>query len=322
MQGLLLGLKRMVMLNGMVIVLVSLSLGCRPRGPEKVVVLPSPAPLAELWAEPANIASRDLLHGEGGPSLAPSPKATFTFVKEKKSGKSPGYTVKDAKGVTWSAKMGIEAQSEVAVSRVLWAIGFRQPPVYFLPSWTLEGGPEPGPKGETRFRPDLPGWKESGSWLWRENPFAGTRQWKGLIVFMRIVNNWDLLDRNNELYELDPPRDGVRRYYVARDLGAALGRTTIGRHQGTKNVVEDFEKQDYIDGVEGGIVHFDDKGRLHRDLYRNIGVEDVRWTSELLAKLTPKQWQDAFRAAGYDQETAARIIGRMMQKVEEGRRLQ
>jgi hypothetical protein len=312
----------LLVLKSVVIALSWLLLGCRSSAPDKVAVLPSPAPLAELWAEPKDIAARDLLHGEGGPSLAPRPNATFTFFKEKTSGKSPGYVVKDAKGTIWSAKMGVEAQAEVAVSRLLWAIGFRQPPVYLVPSWTLEGGRDPGPKGPTRFRPDLPGWKEAGSWPWRQNPFVGTRQWKGLIVFMRIVNNWDLLDRNNELYEFDPPRDGVRRYYVARDLGASLGRTTIGRHQGTKNDAEDFERQDYIDKVEGGIVHFDDKGRRHRDLYRNIGVEDVRWTSELLATLTPKQWQDAFRAAHYDQETAARYIGRILQKVEEGRRLQ
>jgi hypothetical protein len=320
-MGAFLVMKSLVLLKAVVIALAWLALGCRSTAPEKIVVFPSPAPLAEFWAEPADIASRDLLHGEGGPSLAPNPKAPFTFVKEK-VGKSPGYTVKDAKGVTWSAKMGVEAQSEVAVSRLVWAIGFRQPPVYLLPSWTLEGGPEPGPKGATRFRPDLPDWKESGSWPWRQNPFVGTRQWKGLIVFMRIVNNWDLLDRNNELYELDPPRDGVRRYYVAKDLGASFGRTTIGRHQGTKNVVADFEKQDYIDGVRGGIVLFDDKGRRHRDLYRDISVEDVRWTSERLAKLSPKQWQDAFRAAHYDEETAAQFIGRILQKVEEGRRLQ
>ena len=295
---------------------------CRATAPEKAVVLPSPAPLAELWAEPREIASRDLRHGEGGAALAPKPGARFTFVEEKQGGFSPGYTVKDEKGVTWSAKMGIEAQPEVVVSRLLWAIGFRQPPVYLLDSWTLVGGPEPGPKGPTRFRPILPGWKDRGSWLWRRNPFLGSRPLRGLVVFMRLVNNWDILDRNNVLYELDPPRDGVMRHYVVKDLGSSLGRTTALWHQGTKNDVEDFEKQGFIDSVEGGIIHFEDKGRRHRDLYRNILVEDVRWTCERLAKLTPKQWQDAFRAAAYDEATAGRFIRRLQTKVEEGLRLQ
>jgi hypothetical protein len=92
-------------------------------------------------------------------------------------------------------------------------------------------------------------------------------------------------------------------------------------HQGTKNDPEDFENQPFIGTVEAGIVHFEDKGRRHRDLYRNISVEDVRWTCELLGKLSEQQWQDAFRAAHYDQETQARYIGRLRQKVEEGRRL-
>ena len=219
-------------------------------------------------------------------------------MEEKQGGFSPGYTVKDDKGVTWSAKMGIEAQPEVVVSRLLWAIGFRQPPVYFLESWTLAGGAEPGRKGPTRFRPHLPGWKDRGSWLWRKNPFLGTRPLRGLVVFMRIVNNWDILDRNNVLYELDSSRDGVRRHYVVKDLGSSLGRTTALWHQGTKNDVEDFEKQGFIDSVE-----------------------DVRWMCERLAKLTPKQWRDVFQTAGYDEATAGRFIRRFQAKVEAGRRL-
>jgi len=85
--------------------------------------------------------------------------------------------------------------------------------------------------------------------------------------------------------------------------------------------VEDFEKQGFIDRAKGGIVHFDDKGRRHRDLYRNISVEDVRWMCERLAKLTPKQWRDVFQTAGYDEATAGRFIRRFQAKVEAGRRL-
>jgi hypothetical protein len=311
--------KSLVLVKVLIVALAYLGLGCRST-PDKVVVVPSPAPLAELWAEPSDIATRDLFHGVGGAALAPDPRAPFTFVKAKKSG-SPGYTVKDARGLAWSVKMGVEAQPEVAVSRLLWAIGFRQPAVYLLPAWTLEGGPDAGPKGMARFRPDRPGWTESGSWPWRQNPFVGTRQLKGLIAFMRIVNNWDLLDRNNELYQLEPPAYGVRRFFVVKDLGASLGRT-LTFHQGNKSDVEGFEQQKYIEKVVDGAVHFEDRGRRHHDLYRSVRVEDVRWTSDLLAKLTPKQWQDAFRAAHYDQETAARYVGRIRQKVEEGRRLQ
>ena len=38
----------------------------------------------------------------------------------------------------WSAKIGPEAQTEVVVSRILWGLGYHQPPIYYLPSWTLD----------------------------------------------------------------------------------------------------------------------------------------------------------------------------------------
>jgi hypothetical protein len=105
-----------------------------------------------------------------------------------------------------------------------------------------------------------------------------------------------------------------------KDLGASLGRSTFP-HQGTKNDAQAFQMQPFVGKVEGGIVQFDDRGRRHHDLYENISVEDVRWTCDRLAKLTPEQWLDAFRAARYDQETAAQLIGRLHQKVDEGRAL-
>jgi hypothetical protein len=301
--------------------LAFLAPACRPAAPpETIAVLPAAVPLAELWAEPDDIPSRDLFYGEGGRELAPDATRSFVFLQEKVGGTSPGYTVKDRAGVTWNVKMGAEAQPEVAVSRLLWAIGFRQPAVYLLPSWTLQGGPRPGIKGASRFRPELPGWKEEGSWLWRDGPFVGTRPLKGLIAFMRLVNNWDLLDRNNLVYALDPPRDGMRRFQVVKDLGASLGRTEV-LHQGSKNDVAGFEQQAYIEKIVDGAVHFEDRGRRHHDLYDSVRVEDVRWVSELLAQLTDKQWEDAFKAAAYDPEVAARYIARLKAKVEEGRRL-
>lgn len=308
-------------LKAAVLALAGLALACSSAPPDQVAALPGSAALAELWSPPDDIASRDLLHGEGGASMAPDPARSFVFVKEKEGGTSPGYTVKDRDGVTWNVKMGVEAQPEVAVSRLLWGIGFRQPPVYLLPSWTLQGGPRPGIKTTARFRPELPGWREAGSWLWREGPFVGTRPLKGLIAFMRIVNNWDLLDRNNEVYEFERPRDGVTRFLVVRDLGASLGRTE-SIHQGSKNDVEGFEKQAYIEKVVDGAVHYEDRGRRHHDLYAMVRVEDVRWVSDLLAQLTEEQWQDAFRAAAYEPDVAARYIARLREKVEEGRRLQ
>src|SRR5262245_41705925 len=110
--------------------------------------------MAQLWREPDNIATLDLFRGPW-PDRAPDPNATYAFVKPKLHGNSPGLTVRDPKGVEWSVKQGDEAGVEVTLSRVLSAIGYRQPPVYYLPSFALQrgGATERGPAA--RFRPRL-----------------------------------------------------------------------------------------------------------------------------------------------------------------------
>ena len=55
---------------------------------------------------------------------------------------------------------------------------------------------------------------------------------------------------------------------------------------------------------------------------RVLLAEDIRWTCERLVKLTPKRWENAVRAAAYDEATAGRFIRRLQAKVEEGLRLQ
>ena len=81
--------------------------------------------------------------------------ATYSFVAKDTSGFSLGFDVRSADGLEWSVKLGPEAQSEVVTSRILWAIGFHQPPTYYLERWTLTGQ-EAGAQPPGRFRPDLP----------------------------------------------------------------------------------------------------------------------------------------------------------------------
>ena len=47
--------------------------------------------------------------------------------------------MRDDTGLEWSVKLGPEAQSEVVSSRILWAIGFHQPPTYYVERWSLTG---------------------------------------------------------------------------------------------------------------------------------------------------------------------------------------
>jgi hypothetical protein len=51
------------------------------------------------------------------------------------------------------------------------------------------------------------------------------------------------------------------------------------------------------------------------DLVRPV---DVRWTAELLSRLTDAQWDDAFRAADYPADVRARFIRKIKAKIAEG----
>src|SRR5262245_12737257 len=101
---------------------------------------PSPSPAHEigaLWRAPVDLEQRDLLYGRGRLEWAPQPDAQYEFVAEKHTGTQPGYDVRDGSGNEWSVKLGEEARPEVTASRLLWAIGYHQPVVYYVPAWTL-----------------------------------------------------------------------------------------------------------------------------------------------------------------------------------------
>ena len=277
---------------------------------------PTAEQMAELWVQPER--DRDLYWGVGGQRLAPNPDGVFKVIEIKRTGFSRGYTVLDAKGREWSAKFPPEAPTEVVASRIHWGLGYHQPPIYYLQSWRAERATSPNPQLPARFRekdPDLHGLDAEGDWSYYQNPFVGTRPLAGLLVLQAMLGNSDLKDANNALYELERPLEGARRWYVARDLGQTFGRT--GVLEAPRGDVEVFERTPFIIGVADGRVRFDYRGR-HKVLFENITPADVRWICTRLDALTDRQWQDAFRAGGYDTATANRFIRRMKQKIKEG----
>jgi hypothetical protein len=254
----------------------------------------------------------------GGKSLAPDPSAPYTVVEIKQSGFSRGYDVVGPDKREWSAKFPPEAQTEVVASRIHWAIGYHQPPVYLLPEWTANKATSPNPQLPARFRekrPDLQGLDATGTWSYYQNPFVGTPQLNGLLVLQVMLGNSDLKDENNALYTLQSELEGARRWYVARDLGHTFGRT--GVIEAPRNDIDVFEETPFIKGVDNGRVRFDWRGR-HDALLENIRPSDVRWICGRLQKLTDAQWDDAFRAGGYPKPTADRFIRRLKQKIAEG----
>jgi hypothetical protein len=297
---------------------VCLAAACGGKTIKPAVPAPAPDKMAEFWVEPTDLATRDLFWGPGGRENAPKPDTKWQFVERdnKALGYSPGFDVKDENGMQWSAKQGKEAQTEVVASRLLWALGFHQPPTYYVKEWTMVGEKWAGPHDAARFRPNLPWMKRNGDWDWHASPFTGTPPWRGALVMMAMLNNSDLKPSQNTIYELDRPREGARRWYVMRDVGQAFGET--GMLWPDRNNPELFEEEKFIEGLrEDGTVRFHYSGR-HKELFEVLRPEDVRWTAERLSRLSDQQWEDAFRAAEYSPENAQRLIRRMKEKIAEG----
>jgi hypothetical protein len=276
----------------------------------------TPRLMAQLWSQPSH--ARDLFWGVGGRRLAPDPDAQYRVIDIKEGGFSGGLTVKGPAGRTWSAKFPPEAATEVVASRLLWGVGFHQPPIYYVGRWNAEDAPRANPQLPARFReqkPDLSGLDAKGDWSYYHNPFADTTQMHGLLVLQVMLGNSDLKDDQNRIYELDKPLEGADRWYVARDLGQSFGRT--GVIDAPRGDIQAFESTRFIVGVEDGFVRFDYRGR-HRELISKLTPADVHWICQRLQTLTDKQWSDAFRAGGYAPELADRFIRRFKQKIREG----
>ena len=314
-----------------ILAFAALAIAC---GGRTVVVSPrvplTPAQVAELRVDPG-ATPRDLFWGVGGRRYAPPPTAAYALVSKDATGFSVSYDVTSPDGIEWSAKIGPEAQTEVVVSRILWGLGYRQPPIYYLPSWTLSERPSTNARGvpsvgegrkesEARFRPKLAALDRLPDvWSWADNPFSGTRELKGLLVVLLMLNSTDLKDSNNSIYDVTAlpgaPAITSGRWFVVRDLGAALGET--GKLYPRRNWLEGFEENAFITAVSASRVEFDYDGR-HQELLAMIGPTDVQWAARQMSRLTDAQWRDAFRAGNYAVPQADRYIARIREKIADG----
>jgi hypothetical protein len=289
-------------------------------GGRTVVVTPrtpvTPGLMAQLHVDPGT-QPRDLFWGVGGQDHAPPPDAIYTLKAKDESGFSVSYDVIGPGGLEWSAKIGPEAQTEVVLSRLLWGLGYQQPPVYYLATWRLSTGRgDPIVMSEARFRPKLSNLvRNDGDWIWADNPFNGTPELRGLLVVLLMLNSTDLKDSNNTIYTPMPPWDTVPRWYVVRDLGAALGET--GKLYPKRNWLEGFEREPFITAVRGSTIEFAYDGR-HKNLLAMIRPGDLQWAARQMERLTDEQWRDAFRASNYPTPIAERYVRRIKEKVADG----
>jgi hypothetical protein len=275
----------------------------------------TPAGTPVLWRAPDDILARDLYLGPGGEEMRPDLRRV-TFLKEETGGYSKKFRVRDGSGREWVVKIGKEAQSETAAVRFVWAVGYMTEINYLAPCVRIEGAPEPGKGVETcegggfanvRFEARPDGVKRLDEWKWSENPFVNTKELKGLVVMMALLNNWDIKDTNNKILYVPGTggRAGELRYIVS-DLGATFGRVKLDvpglwRIRRNRNDPEDFARDEFVEDVKRGQVYLFYKGK-RQDLFDDIRVEEARWIAGLLSKLSERQIADAFRAANYTPE--------------------
>lgn len=250
-----------------------------------------------FWRAPENIEQRNLLLAAGGEEMKPD-ISSLTFIEQKKGGYSTKYRVRDAKGNEWIAKIGKEAQPDTAANRLLWALGYETEIAYLLPKVKIEG------KGEyenVRLEARPKDVKRSGNWMWENNPFVNTQEFKALKILMLMINNWDMKDDNNEILATrgDTTGEGELRYIIS-DLGGSFGKTG-GFISRSRNKPSDYVKADFIKKVNGDVIDFHYSGK-NQKLFQNLTVADAAWLSTWLKRLSDDQIKDAFRAANYTPE--------------------
>jgi hypothetical protein len=282
---------------------------------EKKKGTPAGTPL--LWQEPRDISSRDLFLGPGGARMRPNVRR-LTFIREEKGGWSKKYRVRDAAGRVWVAKVGKEAQSETASTRLLWAAGYMTEITYLVPRVNIPGK---GTFENVRFEARPANVEREGAWKWEENPFVGTRELQGLKVLMVLLNNWDTKDENNVLLAVPAREGGTEIRYAISDLGATLGDTgkwpLLWRFTRSRNDPKGFRGDKLIDEIkDDGRVDFEFSGKK-RGMFNDITVEQAQWVGRLLSRLSDRQLADAFRAANYSRAEVRTLSRAMRARINE-----
>jgi hypothetical protein len=284
---------------------------------------PPPTGKPVLWKEPGEIAARNLLSGPGGEEMKPDLSRVVFNGSEPDGGYSVKWNVLDGSGRKWAAKLGNEAQPETAAVRLAWAVGYVTEVNYLVPCVVIVNAPKTKKKLErcagkgfsnVRFEARPKDVKRLDTWSWKENPFAGTKEFQGLVVMMALVNNWDLKDSNNKVIYV-PGADGAEgeMHYVISDLGATFGKTgNFITH--SRNEPEKYVKTKFVEKIEGERVKFDYNGKS-TGLFDAITVEQAKWIGDLLSQLSDEQIGDAFRAANFASEDVAALTAEVRDRI-------
>jgi len=319
------------------------AVGAAQKKDKKKKEIPTGTPV--LWRGHGDIPKLDLRYGAGSAELAPV--APFTFIREEKQGASPKFRVKDARGTTWTVKLGVEAQAETVATRIVWAMGYFAEEPYYLDRFQVNGLPRLSRGQEfveggnivrgARFEPKRKGVTRGAYWDWLKNPFIGSRELDGLKVLMVLLANYDTrIENNHILYQKDANGEMQARYVVT-DIGATLGRVGGLGGKRVKNSLEDFKDTKFIVAVQNGVVEFDystrpkgagkfaslfspgyGKSQANKEkAMRHIPAPNARWIGGLLSQLSEDQLEEIFRAANYDEATMKGFVKVLRERIEQ-----
>ena len=315
---------------------------CIPAIAQEAQTTPTQSGIALIWSDPGDIAAKNLLWGSGGEK--DQPHQPVVFDKEDTKGTNPKFDVTDQDGEKWKVKMGVEARPETVVNRLLWAVGYFTEEDYFVPQLQVKNLPPQLKRGQEFVKPGgiVPNVRlkrhpkraeKDGEWHWRHNQLYGTREFNGLRVMMALVNNWDLKDENNAIYN---DKETGNQLYMVTDLGASFGTTgyRLGAGRG-KGDLGDYKHSKFISHVHKDSVDFGTPSHSTivallgvpftlpnfitrqnlRWIGRDVPRQDAKWIGGLLAQLTPEQIKDAFRAAAYSDSQIQEYSAILQQRI-------
>lgn len=222
------------------------------------------------------------------------------FIKKESGGTQKKYRIEDGSGRIWVAKLGRETRPETAAVRMLYGLGYKTEVNYLVPTLTIPGK---GTFNNVRLEARPHNVKRVGAWKWKSNPFVGRPEFQGLKIMQVFMTNWDVLDKQNEILQVNGP-NGAELHYVISDLGRTFGKYgnnnlpifyRLGRRTGAPGP---YAKASFIKGTEKGRIKWAVKGK-NRGIYKDISVRDARWLLARLRRLSDDQIEDAFRAANY-----------------------
>jgi hypothetical protein len=146
---------------------------------------------------------------------------------------------------------------------------------------------------------------------------------------MALINNWDVKDENNVIYE-----EHGKRMYEVSDLGASFGTSgVLLRKKTAKGNLHSFQRSKFIAKIEPEYVDFATPGLPSvpylfnpwqygyraqlRWIGRHVKRSDAKWIGQVLGELSANQIRDAFRAAGYSEEDAAAFTQTVQTRIEQ-----